>query len=264
MTVASEISEPEGRAPGAVAAVRRLYASSRFKLALIAFDIAVVISFLVLTFVPRQPWVPVLEIAMGLLLLAELTGRVVAAERRIRCLLRPTSLLDMVIIVSLFVPTLTGSFAFLRVVRAVRLFHTLDIAHELRGRSSWFAAHEEVVRSVTHILIFLLVTSAVVYEAQVDINPDVNTFSDALYFTVTTVTTTGFGDITLRGETGRLISMVIMIAGLSLFVRLAQSIFRPSKVKHLCDRCGLSRHDPDAVHCKHCGNYVHIPTEGSG
>lgn len=264
MAQIGELSDPGGRLLGPVAAVRRLYGSSRFKFALITFDVAVVISFLVLTFVPRQPWVPVLEIVMGLLLLAELTGRVIAAERRIRCLVRPISLLDMVIIISLFVPNLTGSFAFLRVVRAVRLFHTLDIAHELRGRSNWFAAHEEVVRSVTHILIFLLVTSAVVYEAQVDINPEVNTFSDALYFTVTTVTTTGFGDITLRGETGRLISMVIMIAGISLFVRLAQSILRPSKVHHLCDRCGLSRHDPDAVHCKHCGNYVHIPTEGSG
>jgi voltage-gated potassium channel len=264
MARARGLSNPDRRTPIAVAAVRRLYASSRFKFALIAFDIMVVVSFLVLTFVPRESWVPILEVAIGLLLLAELTGRLIAAERRIRCLARVTSLLDMVIIASLFVPTLTGSFAFLRVVRAVRLFHTLDLAHELRGRSAWFASNEEVVRSVTHILIFLLVTSAIVYEAQVDINSDINTFSDALYFTVTTVTTTGFGDITLRGETGRLISMAIMITGITLFVRLAQSILRPSKVHHLCDRCGLSRHDPDAVHCKHCGNYVHIPTEGVG
>lgn len=246
------------------AAVRRLYGNPKFKISLIVFDIAVVVSFLVLTFVPQGSWVPVFDFTLGVLLLAELAGRVVAAERRVRCLTRPTALLDVVIIASLFMPSLTGSLAFLRVIRAVRLFHALDLAHELRDRSSWFAANEEVVRSVTHILIFLLVTSAVVYEAQVDRNPAINTFSDALYFTVTAVTTTGFGDITLIGESGRLISMIIMISGISLFVKLAQSIIRPSKAHHVCSRCGLSKHDPDAVHCKHCGNFVHIPTEGAG
>ena len=30
-----------------------------------------------------------------------------------------------------------------------------------------------------------------------------------------------------------------------------------------CPECGLSRHDPDAVHCKHCGAVVNIPTEGA-
>jgi voltage-gated potassium channel len=243
-------------------AVRKLYDNARFKLALIVFDVTVVLSFLILTFIDRAMWVMAIELVLGVLISIEVAGRVVAAEKRLKCLLRPSTLLDLVITASLFMPFLTGSFAFLRVVRAVRLFHVLNLAHELRGRSRWFAANEPIIQSVTHILIFLMVTSAVVYEAQVDTNPDVNTFSDALYFTVTTVTTTGFGDITLVGETGRFISIVIMIAGISLFVRLAQSIMRPTKVAHICERCGLSRHDPDAVHCKHCGAFVHIPTEG--
>jgi voltage-gated potassium channel len=54
-----------------------------------------------------------------------------------------------------------------------------------------------------------------------------------------------------------------MIVGISLFVRLAQSIFRPAKVVHPCPHCGLIRHDPDAVHCKACGNILNIPDEGS-
>lgn len=247
---------------GLVAAVRRLYDQPRFKIALIVFDIGIILSFLVLTFVEIAPWMLVFDMVLGTLLLAELLGRIIAADRRIECVMRASTVLDLVIIASLFMPSLTGSFAFLRVIRMVRLFHVLELDAELRARSAWFAENEEVVRNVAHILLFLLVTSAVVYEAQVDRNPQINTFSDALYFTVTTVTTTGFGDITLLGETGRLISMVIMITGISLFVRLAQSVIRPAKVRHVCERCGLSRHDPDAVHCKHCGNYVCIPTEG--
>jgi voltage-gated potassium channel len=246
-----------------VAAVRRLYDEPRFKMGLIIFDVVVILSFLVLTFLPPAPWIAIFDITLGCIMLAELAGRIVAAKERVACIARVSTLLDVVIIASLFVPSLTGSFAFLRVVRAVRLFHTLELAHKLRGKSIWFAENEEIIRSVTNILIFLLVTSAIVYEAQVSRNPDINTFSDALYFTVTTVTTTGFGDITLVGETGRLISMVIMISGITLFFRLAQSVIRPAKVRYTCERCGLSRHDPDAVHCKHCGDHVCIPTEGA-
>ena len=87
-------------------------------------------------------------------------------------------------------------------------------------------------------------------------------YIDALYFTVATVTTTGFGDITLPGTGGKLASIVIMIIGISLFVRLAQSIFRPNKVNFPCPQCGLQKHDPDAVHCKACGHILNIPDHG--
>ena len=73
------------------------------------------------------------------------------------------------------------------------------------------------------------------------------------------VATTGFGDITLPGPAGKLTSIVTMLIGISLFVRLAQAIFRPYKVDFTCPRCALSRHEPDAVHCKACGILLKIP-----
>ena len=53
-----------------------------------------------------------------------------------------------------------------------------------------------------------------------------------------------------------------MIVGISLFVRLAQAIFRPAKVFYPCHACGLQRHEPDAVHCKACGGLLNIPDDG--
>ena len=81
-------------------------------------------------------------------------------------------------------------------------------------------------------------------------------------FTVTTLTTTGFGDITPMGTWGRMLAVGVMIFGVSLFLRLLQVLFRPTKVRHECAQCGLLLHDPDAVHCKHCGALVHIRTDG--
>ena len=54
----------------------------------------------------------------------------------------------------------------------------------------------------------------------------------------------------------------MMIVGISLFLRLAQAVFRPGgKVRHPCPRCGLQRHDADAVHCKACGLVLNIPND---
>ena len=69
-------------------------------------------------------------------------------------------------------------------------------------------------------------------------------------------------DIVLEGTVGRMTAVVIMIFGVSLFLRLVQVMLRPEKVRHRCPDCGLMRHERDAVHCKACGRILNIPDEG--
>jgi voltage-gated potassium channel len=105
--------------------------------------------------------------------------------------------------------------------------------------------------------------SGIVYASQYGRNPGINNYVDALYFTVTALTTTGFGDITLQGAFGRFISIVIMILGVTLFLMLIRVLLRPTKVRFRCPTCALLRHDGDAVHCKACGTILQIPDEGT-
>ena len=251
------------QASALVCELRALYEHHAFRTGLFAFDVLTVLAFLVLTFVPQTSWVVTVEAVIGTLMLVEITGRLLIANRRLRFLVRPGTLVDLAIIVTLLIPPLVGSFAFLRVFRAVRLFRALRIIRDLKRHNRWMIEHGELIGSATNLVVFVFITSAIVYEMQAWRHSGIETFSDALYFTVATLTTTGFGDITLVGESGRLLSVAIMIVGISLFVKLAQSIVRPSKIHYECQVCGLSRHDPDAVHCKHCGTVVHIDTEGA-
>ena len=69
-------------------------------------------------------------------------------------------------------------------------------------------------------------------------------------------------DITLKGTPGRPISVVIMIFGVTLFLRLVRALLQAQKVRFACPTCGLQRHDFDAVHCKACGTTLNIPDEG--
>ena len=113
----------------------------------------------------------------------------------------------------------------------------------LRVDSSFFRRNEEVFFAVTNLAVFIFVMTGVVYETQKFHNDQITNYADALYFTVTTLTTTGFGDITLPGTVGRLISVVIMICGVTLFFNLARALLTPSKVRFPCPACGLQRHD---------------------
>jgi voltage-gated potassium channel len=126
-----------------------------------------------------------------------------------------------------------------------------------------FRRHEEIVAAVANLTVFIFVMTGVVYETQHRVNPNIANYADALYFTVTALTTTGFGDITLPGTVGRLITVVIMIFGVTLFLNLARVLFSPTKVRFTCPDCGLQRHDRDAVHCKACGKLLNIPDEGA-
>ena len=80
---------------------------------------------------------------------------------------------------------------------------------------------------MAHLFVFIFIMTSIVYETQHWTNPNIKNYVDALYFTVTALTTTGFGDITLPGSTGRLISVIIMLFGVTLFLRLARYFFDP-------------------------------------
>jgi len=244
-----------------VVTLRRLYAKDSFQFGLLIFDVLTVLSFLVLTFTEHTLWVDVFDAVLGLLLLAEVVMRGLVSYNRKKFWRQPTTFLDLIIVCSLLWPGLTGSFVFLRVLRVVRLVRAVPFLRNLPKSHPWLMEKGEVIRSSVNLFIFVFVASALVYEAQADRNPHINTFSDALYFTVTTLTTTGFGDVTLVGESGRLLSVVIMIVGISLFVKLAQAIVHPARIYFPCEGCGLDRHEPDARFCKRCGTPVELPEE---
>ena len=176
--------------------------------------------------------------------------------------IRFTSVADLIVILSLLAAPFIENLAFLRVVRMLRLLRSYHVMRELEEMSPWFRRNNEIIVSSINLFVFIFIFTAVVFVLEHEQNEHINNYLDALYFTVATLTTTGFGDITMTDTAGRVLSVVIMVVGVGLFLRLVQTIFRPAKVLYPCPDCGLQRHDPDAVHCKHCGRILNISTEG--
>jgi voltage-gated potassium channel len=228
----------------------------------VALDLTTIAFVVASSFFHGHPIVEALDPVFGVLILADFSARMLISRSRLQDLLHPVGIADLIVIVSLLAPVLGENLAFLRIMRTLRLFRSYQLVTRLSRDVDFFKHNRDVVFSVVNLAVFVLVMTALVFATQGDSNPAIANYADALYFTVTTLTTTGFGDITLQGTTGRLLAVLIMIFGVSLFIRLVQTVFRPSKQHYECPECGLSRHDSDAVHCKHCGEVIKIPTDG--
>ncbi|MCD1618522.1 ion channel [Salipiger marinus] len=248
-------------------AVRELYEGTsdrahRFRYALLAFDIATIIYVIATSFSQHGPLIRGVDTAFGVVILVDFLARLLIERQKMRFFLRFATLADLVAMLSFLAPLTGEGLGFLRVLRTLRLLHSYQLTTRLRRDIPFLRNNSEVLMAGTNLGVFLFVMTGLIYATQFRSNPDISNYLDALYFTVTTLTTTGFGDIVLPGTWGRLISVVVMIFGVTLFLRLAQVLFRPSKVREECHSCGLSLHDADAVHCKHCGSVIHIDTEG--
>ncbi len=212
---------------------------------------------------PRSGLIRAMDIALGAIFLVEFLFRLAGARRPAREILRLTTWTDITVIASLLLSASGEAAGFLRALRTLTLLRTVRVVRLLRRDSRLFRRHEEVIFAVANLSVFIFVMTGVVYETQHKTNASIHNYADALYFTVTALTTTGFGDITLPGTAGRLITVVIMIFGVTLFLNLAKVLFSPTKVRFRCPQCALLRHDLDAVHCKACGPLLAIPDEVS-
>lgn len=237
--------------------------AATFRYALVVFDVATIVYFLLTVAAENQQLLMGVNLAVGALILLDFCARLWVADNRRKMLLRVYTIADLIVIASLFLaPLLTENLAILRVLRGLRLIHSYHLLHDLRRDVRFFRVHEDAVFAAVNLFVFIFVTTSIVYVLRFQDEATIANYIDALYFTVATLTTTGFGDITLHTPGGKILSVFIMIFGVALFVRLARAIFQPAKVKYSCGECGLNRHDPDAVHCKHCGKPVKIETEG--
>lgn len=235
----------------------------KFRYGLIVFDIITILFFLITSTEKLNVYLTAINIIIGILIAIDFGARLWISKNHWLMLRKIYSIADIVVLASLLAAPLLGhDFALLVVLRGLRLIHSYHLVRDLRRESSFFREKEDAIYACVNLFVFIFVTTSLVFVLRAGEDGSVKNYIDALYFTVATLTTTGFGDITMTTSAGKLLSVFIMVFGVALFVRLAQAIFQPSRVKFQCKSCGLNRHDSDAVHCKHCGEVLNIEKDG--
>jgi len=235
-----------------------------FRWAVLIFDVLTISYFLVSPFLGKPGQHFWLDYVIGSLIALDLAARFYIAPTKRRFFLRFMNIADAIVVVSMLAPFFSQNYAFLRIIRALRIARAFSFLRDDSPLARYLQLHRVVIERAINVVVFLFIMSAMVYADQVNREgSDVKNYLDAFYFTVTSLTTTGYGDITLVGWTGRVLPIIIMLLGVTLFLRLLRALITPTdKAEVACTNCGLMRHDRDAVHCKHCGEVVYIANEG--
>jgi len=236
--------------------------SWRFRVCLLSFDCLTILFFVASSMLEPNVWIYGVDYLIAVIVLSDSVARAALEPERRRLLWRLDTWIDSIVVMSLLATMFINNLSFLRILRTLRLLRSYHVVRDLSQRYLWFRERQDIIKSAFNLFVFIFFITACVYVLEGRINPEINNYFDALYFTVTTLTTTGFGDITMTDSRGRMLAIIIMVVGVSLFLRLVQTLFRPTKVLCPCPDCGLQRHDPDAVHCKHCGRVLNIRAEG--
>jgi voltage-gated potassium channel len=184
--------------------------------------------------------------------------RLWSAENKLKYFLSLYSIIDLIAIVPFFLGTIDLGF-----VRLLRWFRILRLVRFIDKRFLFGSISTEDGVIFTRILFTLFaiifVYSGLIYQVEHPVNSQVfATFLDAVYFSIVTMTTVGFGDVTPASEVGRWLTVLMILTGIGLIPWQVGDLIKrlvktANQVETMCTNCGLAFHDADAWFCKRCG-----------
>jgi len=159
----------------------------------------------------------------------EIVTKLIISRNRLRTLER-----NWLTVIILFAPVF-------RVFRLIRIVQILRVGRLLRLRT--LESHlektiQEVVRAMERMLVvfltLLLLFSFLVWQIEAKGSGNIQSFDDALWWSVTTVTTVGYGDVVPSTPEARVLASFLMIIGVMFLAFLTAkiaSIFIHSKIE---------------------------------
>jgi voltage-gated potassium channel len=154
----------------------------------------------------------------------------------------------------------------IRVLRVLRIFRVLKLVRFINQANLLVNALRASRLKIT-IFMFTISTLLIVFgSAMYLIEGPENGFTNipvSIYWSVVTLTTVGFGDITPKTDLGRAVSAVVMIIGYAIIAvptgiftaELSKEMKKQDKAedRRMCPRCRHLGHEKDANYCRICG-----------
>lgn len=217
------------------------------------------------------------EIIIVFFFIAEYVARLYGAKNRLKQLTDVYSIVDLIAIVptlSLLVLPLFGitlNIGFLRVIRMIRVLRIFRFLRFTADPIFFFGTITlrllNLIKLFLTIFMIFFISSGLFFYVENTLNPKVETFGDAFYFTVVTLSTVGFGDIIPMSEAGKWVTVFMILSGIILIPWQVSRIVKEwlhiaTKKEVICPECGLRYHDDNASHCKSCGHIIYQEYDG--
>ncbi len=186
----------------------------------------------------------------------EYVMRIYSVYRPKRYVLSFFGLVDLISIIPTYLSFFIAGSQQLMVIRALRLLRIFRIFKLGNFLSPARHIMESLVKSLPKIAVFLsailvivIIIGSVMYMIEADVNPEYDSIPRSIYWTIVTITTVGYGDITPVTNIGQFLSAMIMLLGYAI-IAVPTGIISTEIIKS--DR----RHDPDSKM-----NKVHLNTQ---
>ncbi|MGB2128725.1 MAG: ion transporter [Flavicella sp.] len=157
------------------------------------------------------------------------------------------------------------SFTVLRALRLLRIFSILKITRYLGEANKLKKSLQNSKAKIAVFLFVVLVVSfilgTVMYLIEGARNEGFSSIPKSIYWTIVTLTTVGYGDISPITALGQFIASIVMILGYGIIavptgIVSAEytAVFKETATNtQSCTNCGNEKHQDDASYCRICG-----------
>ncbi|MFT6101895.1 MAG: voltage-gated potassium channel [Candidatus Endobugula sp.] len=167
-------------------------------------------------------------------------------------------------------PTYLGLFyadiAYLLIIRLLRVFRVFRVLKLMRYISEANLLARALLSSRRKIFVFfsfVLILAVIFGSLMFVVEGGENGFTSiprSIYWTIVTITTVGYGDITPHTILGQVIATLVMLTGYSIIAvptgiftaEIAQEMQR-QRMQQVCQNCDSPGHETDAEYCRKCG-----------
>lgn len=156
---------------------------------------------------------------------ASLTEKYRGARGLVRYALQPASIADLIVIIPILFPTPPTWMLMFRLLRILRLLRLASMPHIHRAISEFYEAlaakRFELILTLRLGALLILVSSTSLYLIERNIQPEIfGSIPRAVWWSVVTFTTVGYGDAIPVTPLGRIFAGVFAISGLGLVAML--------------------------------------------
>jgi len=160
-------------------------------------------------------------------------------------------------------------YAVIRLLRLLRMFRILKMVSHVRGASTILRglalSRAKITVFFFAVMILAIIAGTLMY--MVEGHGEDTAFSNipvSIYYSIVTITTLGFGDITPQTALGQFITSIMVLAGYAILAvptgivasDMVKVAMRPDETSDACPGCGAHGHLPDAAYCRKCGEQL--------
>jgi voltage-gated potassium channel len=197
----------------------------------------------------------------------EYIGRVLSVGKPLKYIFSFYGIIDLLATLPAYIDLLFPGLHFLlslRAIRLLRIFRILKLVHFVGAGNALVEALNKSKSKIAVFLFTVVVICIILGTIMYMVEGPENGFSSipiSVYWTIVTLTTVGFGDITPQTPLGQFISVLIMILGYGIIavptgLITAQFMSNQSEAENntqSCPNCSVYHHRDDAKYCYNCG-----------